>query len=92
MLRIARQLKLTNVFSRRFLATTTELPGDVVTSSATSGSAENAPSTSSNSGALRPHLNVPTSPNHGLYGFFRRDEDGKYVLAEQKHYVKDRSG
>src|SRR5712671_3528325 len=29
-------------------------------------------------GALRPHLNIPVNPNHGLYAFFRRREkDGK---------------
>lgn len=30
------------------------------------------------SGALRPHLNIPVNPNHGLYAFFRkREKDGK---------------
>jgi large subunit ribosomal protein L47 len=29
-------------------------------------------------GALRPHLNIPVNPNHGLYAFFRkREKDGK---------------
>jgi len=28
--------------------------------------------------ALRPHLNIPVNPNHGLYAFFRkREKDGK---------------
>ncbi|KAH9936313.1 uncharacterized protein B0H18DRAFT_973302, partial [Fomitopsis serialis] len=27
-----------------------------------------------NEGALRPHLDIPVNPNHGLYGFFRRNE------------------
>ena len=28
-------------------------------------------------GALRPHMNIKTNPNHGLYGFFRKvEEDG----------------
>jgi large subunit ribosomal protein L47 len=34
--------------------------------------------TSSAPGALRPHLNIPVNPNHGLYAFFRkREKDGK---------------
>ncbi|KAK7689995.1 hypothetical protein QCA50_006637 [Cerrena zonata] len=29
-------------------------------------------------GALRPHLNIKTDPNHGLYGFFRKvEKDGE---------------
>jgi large subunit ribosomal protein L47 len=32
------------------------------------------------SGALRPHLNIPVNPNHGLYAFFRkREKDGKLI-------------
>jgi large subunit ribosomal protein L47 len=31
-------------------------------------------------GALRPHLNIPVNPNHGLYAFFRaREKDGKVI-------------
>ena len=31
-------------------------------------------------GALRPQLNVPVNPNHGLYAFFRkREKDGKVM-------------
>ncbi|KAI0260217.1 mitochondrial 39-S ribosomal protein L47 (MRP-L47)-domain-containing protein, partial [Gloeopeniophorella convolvens] len=31
-------------------------------------------------GALRPHLNVPAKPDHGLYAFFRKREvDGKVI-------------
>jgi large subunit ribosomal protein L47 len=31
-------------------------------------------------GALRPHLNIPVNPNHGLYAFFRkREKDGKAI-------------
>jgi len=26
-------------------------------------------------GALRPHLNIPVNPNHGLYAFFRKREN-----------------
>ena len=34
--------------------------------------------TSGAPGALRPHLNIPVNPNHGLYAFFRkREKDGK---------------
>ncbi|KAI0297646.1 mitochondrial 39-S ribosomal protein L47 (MRP-L47)-domain-containing protein [Russula brevipes] len=34
--------------------------------------------TSGAPGALRPHLNIPANPNHGLYAFFRkREKDGK---------------
>ncbi|KAH9179341.1 mitochondrial 39-S ribosomal protein L47 (MRP-L47)-domain-containing protein [Lactarius sanguifluus] len=34
--------------------------------------------TSGAPGALRPHLNVPVNPNHGLYAFFRkREKDGE---------------
>ncbi|KAH9969717.1 mitochondrial 39-S ribosomal protein L47 (MRP-L47)-domain-containing protein [Russula dissimulans] len=34
--------------------------------------------TSAAPGALRPHLNIPVNPNHGLYAFFRRREkEGK---------------
>jgi hypothetical protein len=34
--------------------------------------------TSGAPGALRPHLDIPVNPNHGLYAFFRkRDQDGK---------------
>jgi len=34
--------------------------------------------TSGAPGALRPHLNIPVNPNHGLYAFFRkRETDGK---------------
>ena len=30
--------------------------------------------------ALRPHLNVPVIPTHGLYDFFRkREKDGKVI-------------
>ena len=36
--------------------------------------------TSSAPGALRPHLNIPVNPNHGLYAFFRKTEkDGKVI-------------
>jgi len=36
--------------------------------------------TSGAPGALRPHLNIPVNPNHGLYAFFRkREKDGKVV-------------
>jgi hypothetical protein len=30
--------------------------------------------TSGQPGALRPHLNIPVNPNHGLYAFFRQKE------------------
>ncbi|KAH9989704.1 mitochondrial 39-S ribosomal protein L47 (MRP-L47)-domain-containing protein [Russula compacta] len=34
--------------------------------------------TSGAPGALRPHLNIPVNPNHGLHAFFRkREKDGK---------------
>lgn len=34
--------------------------------------------TSNVPGALRPHLNIPVNPTHGLYAFFRkREKDGK---------------
>ncbi|CAL1713128.1 unnamed protein product [Somion occarium] len=37
-------------------------------------------------GALRPHLNIKTNPNHGLYGFFRKTEgpngETKYETIE----------
>ncbi|TFY60495.1 hypothetical protein EVJ58_g5115 [Rhodofomes roseus] len=36
-------------------------------------------------GALRPHLNIPVNPNHGLYAFFRRkvvDGEVKYDTIE----------
>jgi large subunit ribosomal protein L47 len=40
-------------------------------------------------GALRPHLNIPVNPNHGLYAFFRkREKDGK-VFYES---LEDESG
>jgi hypothetical protein len=36
--------------------------------------------TSGAPGALRPHLNIPVNPNHGLYAFFRkRENDGKVI-------------
>ena len=36
--------------------------------------------TSGAPGALRPHLNIPVNPNHGLYAFFRkREKDGKII-------------
>jgi hypothetical protein len=36
--------------------------------------------TSGAPGALRPHLNIPVNPNHGLYAFFRkREKDGKVI-------------
>ncbi len=40
--------------------------------------APQAGATSGAPGALRPHLDVPVNPNHGLYAFFRkREKDGK---------------
>ena len=45
--------------------------------------------TSGAPGALRPHLNIPVNPNHGLYAFFRkREKDGK-VFYES---LEDESG
>ncbi|KAI0304327.1 mitochondrial 39-S ribosomal protein L47 (MRP-L47)-domain-containing protein, partial [Multifurca ochricompacta] len=40
-------------------------------------------------GALRPHLNIPVNPNHGLYAFFRkREKDGKVIYDT----LEDHSG
>jgi hypothetical protein len=45
--------------------------------------------TSSAPGALRPHLNIPVNPNHGLYAFFRkREKDGKVIYD----HLEDDSG
>lgn len=45
--------------------------------------------TSGAPGALRPHLNIPVNPNHGLYAFFRkREKDGKVVYDS----IEDNSG
>ncbi|KAH9065319.1 mitochondrial 39-S ribosomal protein L47 (MRP-L47)-domain-containing protein [Lactarius vividus] len=45
--------------------------------------------TSGAPGALRPHLNIPVNPNHGLYAFFRRREkDGKVIYDS----LEDHSG
>lgn len=50
-------------------------------------------------GPLRPHLNLPVNPNHGLYGFFRRktnenshsklrgDGQAEYVALEPPNVV-----
>lgn len=36
--------------------------------------------TSGAPGALRPHLNIPVNPNHGLHAFFRqREKDGNVI-------------
>ncbi|GBE84950.1 hypothetical protein SCP_0701320 [Sparassis crispa] len=46
-------------------------------------------------GALRPHLNIPVNPNHGLYGFFRRTEkDGvvSYETVEQNNALTTNTG
>ena len=45
--------------------------------------------TSGAPGALRPHLNIPVNPNHGLYAFFRkREKDGKVIYDS----LEDNSG
>ncbi len=45
--------------------------------------------TSGAPGALRPHLNIPVNPNHGLYAFFRkREKDGEVIYDS----VEDNSG
>ena len=45
--------------------------------------------TSSAPGALRPHLNIPVNPDHGLYAFFRkREKDGKTI----HDHFEDNSG
>ncbi|OBZ71598.1 54S ribosomal protein L4, mitochondrial [Grifola frondosa] len=46
-------------------------------------------------GPLRPHLNIPVDPNHGLWAFFRKKEvDGKmtYLTVESQDPVSERSG
>ncbi len=54
-----------------------------------------AASPSSRNGALRPHLNIPVDPNHGLYAFFRKTEkDGvvSYESLDAKDPLKDNTG
>ncbi|OCH86399.1 MRP-L47-domain-containing protein [Obba rivulosa] len=58
----------------------------VATSKAPEGAAE---------GALRPHLNIPVNPNHGLYAFFRKTvKDGvtSYETLESPNSLSYRSG
>ena len=46
-------------------------------------------------GALRPHLDIKVNPNHGLYGFFRRTEEGgevKYDTLESMNSTAAKSG
>ncbi|KZT56368.1 MRP-L47-domain-containing protein [Calocera cornea HHB12733] len=43
-------------------------------------------------GTLRPHLGVETRPDHGLYGFFHRDSEGKAVTLEMQDVRTDFSG
>ncbi|EMD39938.1 hypothetical protein CERSUDRAFT_122079 [Gelatoporia subvermispora B] len=46
-------------------------------------------------GALRPHLNIPVNPNHGLYAFFRKTEkDGvvSYESLDTPNALSYRSG
>ncbi|KAM5535033.1 hypothetical protein V8D89_011261 [Ganoderma adspersum] len=46
-------------------------------------------------GPLRPHLQIPVNPNHGLYAFFRKKEkDGKtfYDTVESADMTGDKSG
>ncbi|KAI1789618.1 MRP-L47-domain-containing protein [Ganoderma leucocontextum] len=46
-------------------------------------------------GPLRPHLQIPVNPNHGLYSFFRKKEkDGKtfYDTVEPADLIADKSG
>lgn len=46
-------------------------------------------------GPLRPHLQIPVNPNHGLYAFFRKKEkDGKtfYDTVEPADMTVDKSG
>lgn len=55
------------------------------------------PSTPNNAeeGPLRPHLNIPVDPNHGLWAFFRRKVDKgvvSYDTVEAPHPGKDFTG
>ncbi len=46
-------------------------------------------------GPLRPHLEIPVNPNHGLFAFFRKKEkDGKtfYDTVESADMTADKSG
>ncbi|RPD62421.1 MRP-L47-domain-containing protein [Lentinus tigrinus ALCF2SS1-7] len=57
--------------------------------------AENASLRAGREGALRPHLGIEVNPNHGLWGFFRRQEkDGKvtHETVEPIDVVHDKSG
>src|ERR1700741_2520675 len=45
--------------------------------------------TSGAPGALRPPLNIPVNPNHGLYAFFRKREKDGNVTHD---FVEDESG
>ncbi|KAG8907614.1 54S ribosomal protein L4 mitochondrial [Tulasnella sp. 403] len=43
-------------------------------------------------GRLRPRPNVEINPDHGLWAFFRKGEDGKVFTLEPAHKRKDFSG
>ncbi|CCM03529.1 uncharacterized protein FIBRA_05663 [Fibroporia radiculosa] len=80
---------------RAFATHATTPTSTPASTSLTSGNTVIASASTAVDGPLRPHLNIPVDPNHGLWAFFRRKEvDGKvsHETLEPADIVNDNSG